>query len=85
MDEIKFEESMQAARLTQTNRATQIETSPTLQGQTDPTPTRMHDKEKDTSGNPRTAKKPHLFFQGRLKNIYLLFIICFQRRYTILH
>ncbi|KAK4570615.1 hypothetical protein RGQ29_029472 [Quercus rubra] len=50
MDEIKFEESMQAARLTQTNRATQIETSPTLQGQTDPTPTRMHDKEKDTSG-----------------------------------
>ncbi|KAM4075633.1 hypothetical protein ACJW30_12G001800 [Castanea mollissima] len=50
MDEIKFEESMQAARLTQTNRATQIEASPTLQGQTDPTPTRMHDKEKDTSG-----------------------------------
>ncbi|XP_050253391.1 vacuolar protein sorting-associated protein 9A-like isoform X2 [Quercus robur] len=50
MDEIKFEESMQAARLTQTNRATQIEASPTLQGQTDPTLTRMHDKEKDTSG-----------------------------------
>ncbi|GMY07978.1 vacuolar protein sorting-associated protein 9A-like isoform X1 [Fagus crenata] len=51
MDEIKFEESMQAARLAQTNRATQIEASPTLQGQTDPTrPTRMHDKEKDTSG-----------------------------------
>ena len=53
MDEIKFEESMQAARLAQTNRATQIEASPTLQGQTDPTPpTRMHDKEKDTSGKP---------------------------------
>lgn len=77
MDEIKFEESMQAARLTQTNRATQIEASPTLQGQTDPTTSRMHDKERDTSGNPQTAKKPHLFFQGRLKNICLLFIICF--------
>lgn len=47
MDEIKFEESMQAAKLT--NKVTQIEPSPTLQGQTDPSPpTRIHDK--DISG-----------------------------------
>ncbi|XP_059449879.1 vacuolar protein sorting-associated protein 9A-like isoform X2 [Corylus avellana] len=48
MDEMKFEESMQAARLT--NKATQIEASPTLQGQTIPIPpTAMHDKNKDIS------------------------------------
>lgn len=54
MDEMKFEESMQAARLT--NKATQIEASPTLQGQTIPIPpTAMHDKNKDISGKPETA------------------------------
>jgi len=48
MDEIKFEESMQAARLT--NKATQIEASPTLQGQTIPIPpTAMDDKNRDIS------------------------------------
>ncbi|XP_059449878.1 vacuolar protein sorting-associated protein 9A-like isoform X1 [Corylus avellana] len=50
MDEMKFEESMQAARLT--NKATQIEASPTLQGQTIPIPpTAMHDKNKDISAD----------------------------------
>ena len=54
MDEIKFEESMQAARLT--NKATQIEASPTLQGQTIPIPpTGMQDKNKDISGKPETT------------------------------
>jgi len=43
MDEMKFEES--------------IEASPTLQGQTNPIPsTAMHDKNKDVSGKPKTAK-----------------------------
>jgi hypothetical protein len=55
MDEMKFEESMEAARVT--NKATQIEASPTLQGQTNPIPsTAMHDKNKDVSGKPKTAK-----------------------------
>ncbi|KAB1211006.1 Vacuolar protein sorting-associated protein 9A [Morella rubra] len=49
MDETQFEESMQAARLT--NKATQIDASPTLQGQTDPgPPRRTNNKERDISG-----------------------------------
>lgn len=61
MDEMKFEESMEAARLT--NKATQIEASPTLQGQTIPIPpTAMHDKNKDISGKPETATMFFFFF-----------------------
>ncbi|KAG6659127.1 hypothetical protein I3843_03G010800 [Carya illinoinensis] len=48
MDEIKFEESMQAAR--STNKEIQTEASTTLLGQTDPTPTRIQDKIRDLSG-----------------------------------
>lgn len=52
MDENQFEESMQAARLT--NKATQIDASPTLQGQTDPgPPRRTNNKERDISGTPK--------------------------------
>ncbi|XP_041004293.1 vacuolar protein sorting-associated protein 9A-like isoform X2 [Juglans microcarpa x Juglans regia] len=48
MDEIKFEESMQAARLT--NKEMQTEASTTLLGQTDPSPTRILDENRDLSG-----------------------------------
>lgn len=53
MDEIKFEESMQAARLT--NKEIQIEASTTLQGQTGLSPTRIQDEQRDLSGKPETA------------------------------
>lgn len=67
MDEIQFEESMQAARLT--NKATQIDASPTLQGQTDPgPPRRMNNKERDISGTPKL-----LLF---LLNFYKWSIVC---------
>lgn len=60
MDEIKFEESMQAAR--STNKEIQTEASTTLLGQTDPTPTRIQDKIRDLSGKPETAIFFLIFF-----------------------